>query len=160
MRFLFAFLMVLCLFFSCSDKKQHQIDISNIKDICIDVDSLGISSYPDEKEIILPGGLHFNIDNMDDTIHTSPNGKTYRKIFLQVLSNVDQIIINKWGHYCSNSPLLYSIPDDVNALFPKIGDNTSTSMITWRRLCSSNDIGAKSRLKKKKTKKKKRKIKR
>ena len=30
MRFLFAFLMVLCLFFSCSDKKQHQIDISNI----------------------------------------------------------------------------------------------------------------------------------
>ena len=60
-------------------QRLFEIDISNIKDICIDVDSLGISSYPEEKEIILPGGLHFNIDNMDDTIHTSPNGKTYRK---------------------------------------------------------------------------------
>lgn len=30
MRFFFAVLMVLCLFFSCSDKKQDKIDVSNI----------------------------------------------------------------------------------------------------------------------------------
>ncbi|APZ45233.1 gliding motility lipoprotein GldB [Polaribacter reichenbachii] len=31
MRFLFAVLMVFCLFFSCSDKKQQQIDVSKVK---------------------------------------------------------------------------------------------------------------------------------
>lgn len=31
MRFFFAVLMVFCLFFSCSDKKQEKIDVSNVK---------------------------------------------------------------------------------------------------------------------------------
>jgi len=136
-----------------------QIDISDIKDLCIDIDLLGISAFPLEKEIIIPGGLHFIIINREETKHTSPQHKQYRKVILKAVSIQGQIIINTWSHHCDNHTLLYSIPSDVNILFPKIGDNLSTSITTWRRLCLQYNTGSKKKLKHKHKEKKKKKTK-